>query len=153
MPRGVTPNGRTTLLTRVYISHSRESSQAFHAHSHTIRTVVATLASYSQLFSHYSHTIRTVAHCSHGRTLFAHCSHGRTLFAQSHTIRTRFARSHTIRAVHTLFTHYSRHRHTKLAHYSHPFAPRSHYSRGGWGVRSVRTHSRSTLTVHTRSHL
>ena len=84
----------------------------------------------SQLFSHSSHTIRTLFARSHTIRTVAHYSRGRTLFARSHTIRTLFAR----------FTHYSRHRHTKFAHYSHQFAPRSHYSRGeGEPVRSVRT--------------
>ena len=139
--------------TRVYLSHSRESSQAVHTHSHTIHTLFAQsshrIHSYSHtirtLFArsvrhyshtirtvaHYSHTIRTVARYSHGRTLFEHFSHGRTLFAR--------------------FSHYSRHLHTKFADYSHQFAPRSHYSRGGG--EPVRTHSRSIRTVHTRSHL
>jgi hypothetical protein len=65
--------------TRVYMSHSREISQAVHTQSHTTtsRTVVA---SYSQLFSHYlhtifarSHTIRTAAHYSHVVALYSHC--------------------------------------------------------------------------------
>ena len=137
----------------MYLSHSRESSQAGHTHSHTIRTVVA---SYSQdiltlfahcshgriLFAHYSHTIRTlflwpptirtVALYSHSRTLFAHYLHGRTLFAG--------------------FTHYSRHRHTIFAHYSdsHKFAPRSHYSLGGG--QPVHTHSHSIRTNSRSSH-
>ena len=139
----------------MYLSHSRESSQAVHTHSHTIRTLFAhgtVVASYtySQLFSHYSHglthdshnirtvahyshTIRTVAQYSHGRTLFAHFLHGRTLFAR--------------------FTHYSRHRLTKFADKSHQFAPRSHYSRGGGKPVRTRAHARSIRTVHTRSHL
>ena len=66
----------------MYISHSRESSQAVHTHSHP--------------FTHYSHSRRIVFTAI--LTLFAHYSHGRTLFARSHTIRTLFAR----------FTNYSR---------------------------------------------
>ena len=58
-----TIHGGTEDYTRVYLSHRRESSQAIHTHSHTIRT------------------------------LFAHYLHGRTLFAWSHTIRTLFAPS------------------------------------------------------------
>ena len=98
--------------TRVYISHNRESVQAVHTHSHTIRTLFAqsshrtrtsysntirtrirTVAHYSHAaVAHYSHTIRTVAHTI--RTV-AHYSHTiRTLFARSHTL---FARSQTIR--------------------------------------------------------
>ena len=122
--------------TRVYLSHSRESSQAIHTHSHTIRTLFAQSSHRSHS---YSHTILT---------LFARYHTIRTLFARSHTIRTLFARSHVIRTVahysHTFRTvaHYSRHLHTKFAPSSHQIrrllAPRSHYSRGGG--EPVRTH-------------
>ena len=100
----------------MYLSHSRESLQAIHTHSHTIRTLFAQSSHRSHSYSHTirtlfarSHTIRTlsiltVAHYSHTIRTVAHYSHGRTLFARSHTIRTLFAQSHTIRAVHTLFS-------------------------------------------------
>ena len=98
--------------TRVYISHSRESSQAVCSHpfAHTICTVVGVA---SRIISRYSISytiyIRTVAHCSHGRTLFAHYSHGRTLFAHYSPSRTLFAHysrgSHTIRAIVTPNSH------------------------------------------------
>ena len=89
--------------TRVYLSHSRDSSHAVHTHSHTIHTLFAhyshsrriTFTAIRTLFAR-SHTIRTVAHCSHGRTTFA-------VFAQyslpAYIIHSSFAR----------FTHYSRH--------------------------------------------
>ena len=100
----VLPSRAAEDYTRVYVSHSRKSSQAVRTHSHTIRTLFAQsshrIHSYSNTIHTHSHT---VAHYSHGRTLFAHYSHSRTLFAGSQTIRTLFAGSHTIRTVHTLF--------------------------------------------------
>ena len=137
---------RVGLRYRVYILHSRESWQAVHTHSHTIRTVVA---SYSQQFSHYSHTIRTVAYYSHTIRTLTHCSFDQlplkegpskrgerapgctSLFPWSPTIRTVALYSHgrTLfahyshgRTLFAGFTHYSRHRHTIFAHYSHQFA-------------------------------
>ena len=127
-------SGKGEDYTRVYLSHSWDSSQAVHTHSHTIRTLFA--QSSHRILSYYSHTILTLFAWSHTiRTLFAH---------DSHVIRTLFARSHTVRAVLTLFAP-SSHQIRRL------FAPRSHYSRGGGDP--VRTHSRSIRTVHTRSHL
>ena len=96
--------------TRVYLSHSRESSQAIHTHSHTICTLFAQSShrshSYSHTIrtvSHYSHTIRTVAHYLHTIRTVARYSHGRTLFAV-HTFCTvaHYSRgSHTICAIFT----------------------------------------------------
>ena len=105
----------------MYLSHSRESSQAVHNHSHTICTLFAQSSHRIHSYSHtirtsvYSHGLTRFAQYSHGRTLFAHYSHGRTLFARTHTIRTLFAGSHTIRAVHTLFAPSSHQIRTLLA--------------------------------------
>ena len=123
--------GRREDYTRVYLSHSRESSQVIHTHSHTIRTLFAQL---SHRIHSYSHTIRT-------------------LFARSHTIRTLFARSHTIRTV----SHYS-HTIRTVAHYSHSRTHYLHtilltfanYSRDSHTIRAIVTpHSH---TIRTSSH-
>ena len=110
--------------SRVYISHSRKSSQAVHTHSHTIRTLFAQL---SHRIHSYSHTIRTVSHYSHTICTVAH---------YSHTIRTLFARSHVIRTV---------------AHYSHTFRTVAHYSRGyQHTIRAIITPN--SQTIRTSSH-
>ena len=123
VPRVVRPSPSKD-YTRVYISHSRESSQAVHTHSYTIRT----------LFAQSSHRIHTAILSSHTiRTLFAHYSHGRTLFARSHTIRTLFAR----------FTHYSRHRHTNKFTFAPVRTPVTLFA--PWG----RACSQCSHSVHT----
>ena len=128
--------GRITLEC-TYRSHSRESSQAVHTHSPTIRT----------LFAQYSHS-RRIVFTSYSNTI-------RTLFARSHTIRTIAHYSHTIRSV-ALYSH-------NIRAVRKLFAPPSHQSCtlfarvrtsvtlfARWGEPARSTHSR-TIRANSRS--
>jgi hypothetical protein len=134
-----TIHGGTEDYTRVYLSHRRESSQAIHTHSHTIRTLFAQSSHRSHS---YSHTIRTVSHYLH-------------TIARSHTIRTLFARSHTIRTVahysHTFRTvaHYSRGSHTIRAIFTQNSQTIRTSSHPGHTIRAVPRRALSHSFTHT----